>query len=141
MVGEYTLHVVVGVSSEDAKTCTTFGSDGHTFQVVPTNETLLLDEPGTNHACNICGFPNAEASSSLVLHPSYSLELPCEEWQLYGVEGRLTPDACNFILKDPGLAANCGCRHGNDSSSVAMVSITWSILFLGMIPNIVGRVV
>lgn len=136
VVGEHSLRVAVSVD-QDNNACSTYVSDTHAFQVLPTAETLMLDDPRTQHACNICGFPNAQASSSLVLHPDYSLELPCQEWQTYGIEGRLTPAACQFILRDPGLAAICGCRHGTaDTSSGGARStnsfLAWTWLAFGM---------
>ena len=117
VIGTATISILVGADSVDGTECITYGSDTYNIQVVPNDDTLVLDAEGTNHACNICGVPNAEASSTMILHPDYSLEMPCDQWQDYGVQGRLTPDACNFLLIDPGLAAVCGCRHGHDSSA------------------------
>lgn len=120
VIGENSIRVTVGISSavdEDNnindERCITYSSGPYSFQVVPTNETLTLDPENTHHACNICGYPNAEASSTLVLHPDYSIEQPCEEWQTDGVNGRLTPEACQFLFRFPAVAAVCSCRHTN----------------------------
>ena len=138
VIGENTLRVVVGVTTTSGA-CNTYASNRHIFQVVPTADTLTLDDAGTNHACNICGVPNAQASSSsLVLHPDYAQERPCREWQEFGVQGRLTPAACQFILQDPGLAAICGCRHGGgtgDASggkSMAWTTSRWMLVSMTM---------
>lgn len=127
VIGDTSIQVTVGVTTttsstsapadEDDQQCTTYSSGPYAFRVVPTNETLTLDDKGTNHACNICGVPDAEASSTLVLHPDYALERPCDEWQQDGVDGRLTPEACKFLFRFPAVAAVCACRHGTSSAA------------------------
>jgi hypothetical protein len=115
-ISVYVIELVVGVTEQfsDRMQCRTYWST-YTFGVVGNNETLILDDADTHPACDICGSSSSDAATTLVLHPDYAMDRLCSDWQKDGLDGRLTPDACEFLVEHPLLAENCGCRFNNTS--------------------------